>query len=103
MFVSPTARFLYEGDVRLRFYTALEDAGLGHKRLEAKPITFHDLRHTFGTLAVGAWDLPRVKAYMGHADISTTMGYVHHVPKTDDANALSALVESSLDAVAQMA
>ena len=39
---------------------------------------------------------------MGHADISTTMGYVHHVPKTDDANALSALVEASLDAVAQV-
>jgi site-specific recombinase XerD len=29
---------------------------------------------------------------MGHADISTTMIYVHHVPDTDAAARLSALV-----------
>jgi hypothetical protein len=31
---------------------------------------------------------------MGHADISTTMIYVHHVPQTDAAARLSALLES---------
>ena len=46
------------------------------------PIVFHDLRHTFGTLAVQAFALSDVKAMMGHADISTTMIYVHHVPQT---------------------
>jgi integrase len=30
---------------------------------------------------------------MGHADISTTMIYVHHVPQTDAATHLSALLE----------
>jgi hypothetical protein len=39
---------------------------------------------------------------MGHADITTTMGYVDHVRKTDDANALSALLEASLDTGAQV-
>jgi hypothetical protein len=29
---------------------------------------------------------------MGHADISTTMIYVHHVPQTDAAARLSALL-----------
>jgi len=69
-------------------------AALGHKREAETPMTFHDLRHTFGTLAVKVWDLPKVQGYMGHANISTTMGYVHHVPKTSDANALTALVDA---------
>jgi len=38
-----------------------------------KPIRFHDLRHTFGTLAVQVFPLSDVKAYMGHADIATTI------------------------------
>ena len=54
-----------------------------------KPIRFHDLRHTFGTLAVQVFPLSDVKAYMGHADIATTMIYVHHVPQLDAAEKLS--------------
>ena len=61
-----------------------------------KPIRFHDLRHTFGTLAVQVFPLSDVKAYMGHADIATTMIYVHHVPQLDAAEKLSrALTKSS--------
>jgi len=78
--------------VRKRFYAALEAAGLGRLRAKADPIVFHDLRHTFGTLAVQAFALSDVKAMMGHADISTTMIYVHHVPQTDAAARLSALL-----------
>jgi len=33
--------------------------------------------------------LSDVKAYMGHADIATTMIYVHHVPQHDAAAKLS--------------
>ncbi len=54
-----------------------------------KPIRCHDLRHTFGTLAVQVFPLSDVKAYMGHADIATTMIYVHHVPQLDAAEKLS--------------
>ena len=32
---------------------------------------------------------------MGHADISTTMIYVHHVPQVDAADRLSRLVAAS--------
>jgi integrase len=71
--------------LRRRFAVALSAAGLRHLR-------FHDLRHSFGTLAVQAFPLSDVQAYMGHADVATTMIYVHHVPKLDAAERLSALV-----------
>jgi integrase len=78
---------------RKRFYAALGSAGLGRLRAKDDPIVFHDLRHTFGTLAVQAFPLSDVKAMMGHADISTTMIYVHDVPQTDAAARLTALLE----------
>jgi integrase len=68
--------------LRRRFYAARAVAGL-------KRIRFHDLRHTFGTLAVQVFPLSDVKAYMGHGDIATTMIYVHHVPRHDAADRLS--------------
>src|SRR4051794_7040881 len=79
--------------VRKRFYAALDAAGLGRLRTKDDPIVFHDLRHTFGTLAVQAFPLSDVKAMKGHADISTTMIYVHHVPRTDAAARLSELLD----------
>jgi integrase len=78
--------------LRERFYAALDRAGLGDRRRGEDPMVFHDLRHTFGTLAVEAWPLHDVQAYMGHADIQTTMIYVHHQPKTAAADRLSELV-----------
>ena len=62
-------------------------------------IRLHDLRHTFGTLAVQAFPLTDVKAYMGHADIATTMIYVHHVPQIDAADKLSQLVTDAQNPV----
>jgi integrase len=59
------------------------------KRAGVREVRFHDLRHTFGTLAVQEFALSDVKAYMGHADIATTMIYVHHVPQHDAADRLS--------------
>jgi integrase len=57
------------------------------KAAKIKSLRFHDLRHSFGTLAVRVFPLSDVKAYMGHADIATTMVYVHHVPQHDAAQA----------------
>jgi integrase len=68
---------------------------LGRLRAKQDPIVFHDLRHTFGTLAVQTFALSDVKAMMGHADITTTMIYVHHVPQTDAAARLSALLSAN--------
>lgn len=91
---SPGGNIPFHHDtVRKRFYAALNKAGLGHLRTKTNPIVFHDLRHTFGTLAVQIFALSDVRAMMGHADISTTMIYVHHVPQTDAAARLSALLE----------
>ena len=39
--------------------------------------------------------LTDVKAYMGHADIATTMIYVHHVPQVDAAEKLSAALREA--------
>ena len=40
-----------------------------------------------------AFPLTDVKAFMGHADIQTTMIYIHHVPQHDAADRLTALLE----------
>jgi hypothetical protein len=53
---------------------------------------------------VQAFPLSEVKAYMGHADIQTTMIYVHRVPRHDAAARLSATVgaETGIDGSAQL-
>lgn len=53
-------------------------------------IRFHDLRHTFGSSCAAAGiPLSTLQQWMGHADIATTMIYVHHAPAHDDADRLS--------------
>jgi len=46
-----------------------------------REITFHELRHTFGTqmAAVGA-PLRAIQEWMGHADYKTTSIYAHYAP-----------------------
>ena len=83
IFPAPDGGYLEDSALRRRYYKALKAAEIPHLR-------FHDLRHTFGTLAVQEFALSDVKAYMGHADIATTMIYVHHIPQHDAANRLSA-------------
>jgi integrase len=90
LFVNTVGNALDDSKLRRRFYRALERAGL-------RRIRFHDLRHSFGTLAVQVFPLSDVRAYMGHADIQTTMVYVHHVPADDAAERLSRAVRHSSD------
>jgi integrase len=89
VFPSPTGAIIDGGKVRDSFYEGLKAAGLGHLREKEDPLVFHDLRHTFGTLAVRVAPVTDVKEWMGHADLSTTMRYVHHVPRHDAARRLS--------------
>lgn len=84
-----------DGQLRERFYQALETAELGHLRRKSDPFVWHDLRHSFGTLAVRAFPLSDVQAYMGHANIETTMLYVHHVPQHDAADKLSTAIRAA--------
>ncbi|MGH2970186.1 MAG: tyrosine-type recombinase/integrase [Solirubrobacteraceae bacterium] len=85
VFPNEVGRFFDDGRLRIRFYAALREAGLGRLREKDDRFVFHDLRHTFGTLAVRGFPLSDVKAFMGHESIETTMIYVHHVPQTDAA------------------
>ncbi|HEV3001059.1 MAG TPA: tyrosine-type recombinase/integrase [Solirubrobacteraceae bacterium] len=80
--------------IRGAFYEALDRAGLGHLRTKEHAVRFHDLRHTFGTLAVQAAPISDVQAWMGHAQIQTTMIYVHYVPQHDAAEKLTRLFEA---------
>jgi integrase len=103
VFPSPLGGHLDDSALRKRFYEALKAAELGHLREKDDPIVFHDLRHTFGTLAARTWELPKVQGYMGHADIQTTMLYVHHIPQTSDADALSSAVAAELAGADELA
>lgn len=90
---------LSAGPVRKSFYRGLERAGFAHMRDDPNPMVLHDLRHTFGTIAVRAFPLSDVQEWLGHADIQTTMRYVHHVPRADAARKLSAAFSQDLGAV----
>jgi integrase len=69
---------------------------------EIPRLRFHDLRHTFGTLAVSEGvDVLAVKEWMGHRDVATTMGYLHYAERSTDADRLSqAFAGKSAEAMA---
>ena len=94
VFCDEHGRTLNDGAFRTALYGALETAGIDRDRGTGKLFVFHDLRHTFGTLAVQAFPLSDVQAYMGHSDIATTMVYVHHTPQHAAADRLGQLVAS---------
>jgi integrase len=49
-----------------------------------RSLRFHDLRHSFGSLVVREVDTATLKAWMGHAKITTTERYLHAKPRTSD-------------------
>lgn len=50
-------------------------------RAQVHAITFHELRHTFGTqMAAAGAPLRAIQEWMGHADASTTEIYSHYAP-----------------------
>lgn len=57
-----------------RFKEALHAAGV-------RDVTFHDLRHTFGTLMAAAGvPMRTLQEWMGHRDIKTTLIYADYAP-----------------------
>jgi dihydrofolate reductase len=50
---------------------------------------FHDLRHTFGSLAIQQFDVVAVKDMMGHSRLTTTERYLHSKPRPGDAAKLT--------------
>jgi integrase len=83
VFVGEGGGYVDGSALRRRYKLALERAGL-------RPLRFHDLRHTFGTRAIAKADILRVKEWMGHADVATTMRYLHYVPRPEDAQLIAA-------------
>jgi len=60
--------------LRKRFSEALS-------RARVREVTFHELRHTFGTqLAAAGVPLRTIQEWMGHADAKTTEVYRHYSP-----------------------
>jgi integrase len=59
------------------------------KRAELRVLRFHDLCHSFGSLAISYGSIVPVQAWMGRADVNTTMRYPHHKRRADDAGLLS--------------
>jgi integrase len=68
----------------LHFANHLVVISLGHAGLP--PIRFHDVRHTFATLALRAGVHPKVVSeIIGHANISITLDvYSHAVPSMQE-------------------
>jgi integrase len=66
------------------------------ERAGVRPLRFHDLRHSFGTMAVRAFPITDLQTWMGHADITTTRKYTHYAPQPEAAARLGALVGEQL-------
>jgi integrase len=63
------------GDVKTGWWTAL-------KKAKIEGLTFHSLRHTFGTrLGMKGYDIKTIAELMGHKDIKMTMRYSHPTPE----------------------
>jgi integrase len=83
VFIGDMAGFVDGSALRRRYKQARDRAGL-------RPLRFHDLRHTFGTRMIAKADIRRVQEWMGHADVQTTMRYLHYVPREEDAKLVAA-------------
>jgi integrase len=84
-----TGKHIDPSTIRARFVRARDAARTEDGELPE--LRFHDLRHSFGTMAVSSGiDLLTVKEWMGHRDIATTMTYLHHRENAGDAAKLTA-------------
>jgi integrase len=84
VFCNALGRPLDGSALRRRYKRARDAAGL-------RPLRWHDLRHTFGSLLVaGGVDLVSIKDAMGHSQLTTTSRYLHARPATERAAAFTA-------------
>ena len=80
VFCNVLGRTLGDGSaLRRRFKRARVAADL-------RPLRFHDLRHTYGSLLAAAGvDPVTIQSVMGHSALTTTQRYLHARPATDQA------------------
>jgi integrase len=75
IFASPTGGHFSRWTLGTRFDQAVAAAGVPR-------VTFHMLRHTFGTLAARAGvDVRTLQAWLGHTELATTQVYLHYAPQ----------------------
>jgi integrase len=86
VFAGDAGSYLDGSALRRRYKASLAVAGL-------RSLRFHDLRHTFGTRMIAKADIRRVQEWMGHADIQTTMRYLHFAPRDEDARLVAEAFE----------
>lgn len=89
VFCSRTGGHLDASSLRLR-YKAARDATIAANP-DMQPLRFHDLRHSFGTMAAQRFDLVNVGNMLGHRDTRTTARYLHARPASEDAAKLSGI------------
>ena len=77
VFCSTLGDHLHPSALRRRLRRAQDAARL-------RPLRFHDLRHSFGSLVVREVDTATLKAWMGHAKLTTTERYLHAKPRHTD-------------------
>jgi integrase len=65
-------------------------------------LRFHDLRHTFGSVAIRTADPRELQEWMGHSDFSTTQIYMHYKPRANAARRLSAAFSESAPVESRM-
>src|SRR4051794_12035172 len=90
VFLGITGGYLDGSALSKRYHAALQRAAL-------RPLRFHDLRHTFGTRVIGVADIRRVQEWMGHANVQTTMQYLHYVPRPQDAALVGKAFDQDVD------
>ena len=83
--VGSTGRTIDGSALTRRYKQAVEAAGL-------RPLRWHDLRHTFGSLLVaGGVDIVNVQSLLGHSKVETTARYLHARPATELAAQMTAV------------
>jgi integrase len=61
------------------------------KRASLPQLSFHELRHTFGTQAIRVFKIHEVQRMMGHRHITTTERYLHYTPDPEGVTKLTGL------------
>lgn len=70
-----------DSQIRTRFYAAMKAAGMGDRCGRKGGITFHSLRHTFGTrMAAAGVPMRTLQEWMGHRNLATTEIYADYAP-----------------------
>ena len=88
VFPTPIGTHYLKSNLQRAFYKLVEESGV-------PKIRFHDLRHTSITLRAAGGEIPAVlQELAGHANFSTTAGYMHAQPQM--LNAAAKRMEAAL-------